>query len=239
VKKPNQSSSAQRTAPRRPLRRLAATSPAPVYTRKSPASQERAAMRKFAPPPQRIASVERNTGSSSSNQESPTVKPIVPQVKMMPPPLPPRSVSVPPTLAEEGVENKPKLPPRSHQRPTVPRKSQVLSLSSPKLAPDIIKSPRSILPHHGRSVSSPVGALVSTGTLSLTLGVVAADSDRDQSSPATSSSISSPGFGISPSSIRSGRSSPRTPTSFVGDALPPISKAEEALSYEMTHLETL
>jgi hypothetical protein len=218
AKKPNQSPSPQRQASRSPSRRLAARGPAPVFTTKSPPSQERVAMRKFAPPPQRIASVGHNTGSRSSNQEPPTVKPIVPQVKLMPPPpLPPRSISAPSTLAEERVENKPKLPPRSPQRPTVPRKSHTLSLSSPKLVSDTpIKSPSSILPHHhhGRSSSSPVvGIPPSTGPLSLAVGpAIATDSDRAHSSPTASpSSISSPGLGTSPSLIRSTGSSPRRP----------------------------
>jgi hypothetical protein len=226
AKKPtssNQSSSPQKHAPRSPARRLTATSPTPVYTKKSPACQERIPMRNLAPPPQRISSVpENHTGASRSNQESPTAKPIVPQVKVLPPPppppppLPPRSiVSAPSAPAEEGVANKPKLPPRSPRRPTVPRKSQTLSsLGSPKLlaSDTTIQSPGGLLPPHpqGRSASSasPVGVIVSTtGMLSssaLGLGR-AAGSDRDYSSgPASASSISSsPGCGnSSPSLIR-------------------------------------
>lgn len=150
----------------------------------------------------------------------------------MPPPLPPWSISVPATLVEE------ELPPRSHQRPAVPRKSQTLSPSSPTLAPDKIQSPLSILAYHGRSASSLIAVPTSTQPQSIALWPV--DSDRTQYSLASASSMPSPGLGTSSSSNLSSGSSPRTPTSSAGNALPPIRKAGEALSYEIEeHPETM
>ena len=194
-------------------------------------------MRDLAPPPRRLPPVQYNTSSSNSTRGLSMLRPTVPQMKVKPPPLPPRAVSGPVTLAEEQIEERPQLPPRPRQRRAVPSKSQSLSLTSPKLAPDTIHS--SILPQHGRSLSSPIIA-VRNRTPSIALRALPANSNRAQLSPLSTSSMPSPGFATSSSPTRSSESLPKTPTSWLGCTSPPFSKAAEASSCKIEEdLETM